>query len=102
MPSPALSHREREKIRSEAATGQKHSAVLTHPCHQLFRAVDSVGNDNQRLAERNGVAQAFVAHGVIRNGIDIRHVRKPHASANQLGAAEANCIVPDFFRNAEA
>ncbi len=90
MPSRP-SHRERRK-----------STVLPHPCHQLFRAVDAVGNHNQRFTEGYRVAQAFVTHRFILNGVDIRHMGKPDAAANQLGAAESDGIVPDLFRNAEA
>ena len=44
------------------------------------------------------MAQAFVAHGVILNGVDIRNVGKPDAAANQFGAAETNGVMPDLFQ----
>ncbi|VEB87825.1 Uncharacterised protein [Citrobacter koseri] len=48
------------------------------------------------------MAQAFMAHFHILNGIDIRYVRQPDAAANQLGAAKADGVRPDFFRNSDA
>ena len=44
------------------------------------------------------MAQAFVAHGFILDGVDIRHVGKPDAAANELGAAEADGVMPDLFQ----
>ena len=75
-----------------------HLAVLTHPRYQLIHAVDTVSNHNQRLTEGDGVAQAFVAHLVVADRIDIRHVGQAHAAAYKFGAAEANRILPDLFQ----
>jgi hypothetical protein len=44
------------------------------------------------------VAQAFVAHGLVLNGVDIRDVGKPDAAANQFGAAEADGVMPHLFQ----
>ena len=44
------------------------------------------------------MAQAFVAHGLILNRLYIGDVGQADATANQLGAAEANRVVPDFFQ----
>ena len=72
--------------------------VLAHSCHQLFHAVDAIGNHNQRFSQRDGVAQTFVTHRVVLNGIDVRDVRQPHTAANQLRSAETNGISPDLFQ----
>ena len=84
--------------RSRHPANKRHSTVLPHPCHQRFRAVDAVGNQNQRFAERDRVAQAFVAHGLVLDAVDIRDVGKPDAAANEFGAAEPDGIMPDFFQ----
>ena len=39
-----------------------------------------------------------MTHRFILNGVDIRHMGKPDAAANQLGAAESDGIVPDLFQ----
>ena len=77
---------------------QAHSAVLAYPRQQLVDAVDTLGQHNQRFAEGNGVAQAFMAHGVVLDSVDIRDVRQPDAAADQFAAAEANRVGPDFLQ----
>lgn len=44
------------------------------------------------------MAQALVAHGLILNRLYIGDVGQADAAANQLGAAEANRVVPYFFQ----
>ena len=44
------------------------------------------------------MAQALVAHRLVLDGVDIRHVGKPDAAANEFGAAEADGVMPDLFQ----
>ena len=74
-----------------------HSTILTHPGNQFIHAVNARGDHNQHLAERNSMAQAFVAHLFIGDGVDIRNMREAHAAANQLGTAEADRVRPHLF-----
>ena len=73
-------------------------AILPDPRNKRVDVFNSVGQQNQRFSQANGMAQAGMAHFIIGNGIQIRNVRKPHAAANQFCSAKPYCIVPDVLQ----
>ena len=65
--SPAKRSASRERLDGD-------STVLANSRNQLIHAVDAIGNHNQRFTQGDGVAQAFMTHGFVRDSVDIRHV----------------------------